>query len=258
MESLPLFHRLRGQPVLLVGEGEAAEAKRRLVEEAGGVIVRERGGARLAFVALEDAAEAGRVAAELKAAGLLVNVVDRPELCDFTVPAIVDRDPVTVAVGTAGASASLSKALKERLERLLPAGLGALARAIFASRAEVAAVHRSVPARRVFWARLLAGGAALDPLRDVAEPEAAIRAALAGGRAAEAAGVAVVDLPSSAEELTLRQLRLLAQADLVVHPVGCPEDVLALVRRDAARVVAEVVPEGASGRVVWLRLPSGG
>ena len=116
MESLPLFHRLAGQPVLVVGEGEAAAAKARLIQEAGGIVVQAlQPGVRLAFVALDDGAEA--VAEELRAAGLLVNVVDRPALCDFTVPAIIDRAPVTVAVGTAGASAkpNPSEACPERL-----------------------------------------------------------------------------------------------------------------------------------------------
>ena len=112
--------------MILLGEGEAAEAKRRLLERAGGGD-RRRGGARraLAFVALDDAR--ARSAARLKARGMLVNVVDRPDLCDFTLPAIVDRDPVLVAVGTGGASAGLAAALRQRLEALLPAELGGLA-----------------------------------------------------------------------------------------------------------------------------------
>ena len=120
--------------MLLVGDGEAADAKRRLIEAAGGVVVTALvPGVRLAFVAL-DAPEAE--AARLKAAGLLVNVVDRPALCDFTVPAIVDRSPVLVAVGTGGASASLATALRQRFERLLPARLGALALALRAARGD--------------------------------------------------------------------------------------------------------------------------
>ncbi|MFN3371254.1 MAG: bifunctional precorrin-2 dehydrogenase/sirohydrochlorin ferrochelatase, partial [Sphingomonadaceae bacterium] len=179
MESLPLFHRLAGRPVLVVGTGDAADAKRRLVIEAGGVPVTEPGpDVRLAFVALETGAEAE--AERLRALGLLVNVVDRPGLSDVTVPALVDRAPVTVAVGTGGASASLAKALKERLELLLPPGLGALARAIRAARSEVADRHPSVAARRAFWAALLEPGGPLDPLADIGDPQKAIASALAG------------------------------------------------------------------------------
>src|SRR4051812_31382052 len=103
MRSLPLFHRVAGRPVIVLGDGPVAEAKRRLVERAGGVVVCEEDrDARLAFIAL-DAPEAA--AQRLRERGVLVNVVDRPELCDFTVPAVVDRHPVLVAIGTAGASA---------------------------------------------------------------------------------------------------------------------------------------------------------
>uniref|UniRef100_UPI00274166A7 precorrin-2 dehydrogenase/sirohydrochlorin ferrochelatase family protein n=1 Tax=Sphingopyxis sp. KK2 TaxID=1855727 RepID=UPI00274166A7 len=93
MEQLPIFLNLQGRTVVLVGEGEAADAKARLIERAGGRIVpRWEAGATLAFVALDDGAEAA--ATDLRAHGLLVNVVDRPDLCDFTTPAIVDRAPV--------------------------------------------------------------------------------------------------------------------------------------------------------------------
>ena len=101
MRQLPIFLNLSGRAVVLVGEGEAAAAKARLVERAGGRVVRRwEEGASVAFVALADDAEARAAAADLRARGLLVNVVDRPDLCDFTTPAIVDRAPVTIAVGT--------------------------------------------------------------------------------------------------------------------------------------------------------------
>ena len=253
MESLPLFHRLTGNPVLVLGEGEAAAAKARLVEEAGGTVVHEAvDGVRLAFVALEDGAEA--VADALRARGLLVNVVDRPELCDFTVPAIVDRTPVLVAIGTGGASASLSKALKERLEVWLPGTLGALATAIRQARTAVGAVHRTVPARRDFWGRVLAPGGALDPLAPHADPVSAISDALAGGGGAEDRLDEILVGDAGADALTLRELRLMAQADLVLHEAGVPSEVLALIRRDAARRVGTDVPEGLKGRVVRVRM----
>lgn len=253
MESLPLFHRVAGRRVLVLGDGEAADAKARLVEEAGGTVVHDMAdGVRLAFVALDDGAAA--VSEALRAQGLLVNVVDRPELCDFTVPALVDRTPVLVAIGTGGASASLSKALKERLELWLPAGLGALATAIRQARAAVGAVHGTVAERRDFWARVLAPGGALDPLVPQADPLAAIADALAGaGGAADRLDEIAVGA-DGADALTLRELRLMAQADLVLHEAGVPADVLALVRRDAARRVATDPPERPSGRVVVIRM----
>lgn len=253
MDALPLFHLLAGQSVLVLGTGEAADAKARLVTEAGGTVVGEPApGVRLAFVALEEDAEERAV--ELKAAGLLVNVVDRPELCDFMVPAIVDRSPVLLAVGTGGASASLSKALKERLEVMLPVTLGPLATAIRKARTAVSAVHKDVPARREFWARVLAPGAALDPLVAQTDPAAAIVEALADRGSVADYFTEIVIGEDGADALTLRELRMMAQADLVVHSGGLGQEILALVRRDAARQVGTEVPEGATGRIVLLRM----
>lgn len=253
MESLPLFHRLAGTRVLLLGEGEAAEAKARLIREAGGeVVATVEPGVRLAFVALQDGAEAA--AMSLREQGLLVNVVDRPQLSDFIVPAIVDRSPVVLAVGTGGASASLAKALKERFELLLPITLGPLANAIRQARGSVAAIHADVPARRGFWARLLAAGAALDPLAPPADPAGTIANALADGAVTERRTDTIQIGPRGADALTLAELRLLAQADLVVHEPGTPTEVLALIRRDATRRVGAEGGDDAHGRVVLIRL----
>ena len=132
MHSLPLFHRISGRPVIVAGEGDMGEAKARLVERAGGLVVGpDNPEARLAFVAM---AEPDELAARLKARGLLVNVADRPDLCDFTLPSVLERGDVLVAVSTGGASAGLAKVLRLRLEALLPASLGALATALAGAR----------------------------------------------------------------------------------------------------------------------------
>src|SRR3990167_1811514 len=115
VDQLPIFLNLAGRTVVLVGKGEAADAKARLIVRAGGRIVPEwEEGAAIAFVAPDDEADARAAATALRARGLLVNVVDRPDLCDFTTPAIVDRAPVTIAIGTGGASAGLAKPLPPR------------------------------------------------------------------------------------------------------------------------------------------------
>lgn len=260
MEQLPLFLSLRGdRPVLVLGDGEAADAKRRLVEEAGGRVVADEGaaaGARIAFVAMDDGAAA--VAARLRAAGLLVNVVDQPALCDFTVPAIIDRDPLLVAIGTGGASASLAKSLKERLELLLPAGLGGLADAIRAARDAVALRYRTVAARRAFWAAALAPGGPMDPLVPHSDPAAAVAAAVDSIRPQPPAPATIRIGPDGADGLTLRQLRQLAAADLLVVDTGVPTEVLALARRDAARVAGADLPADSVGRVVLLRMDDPG
>src|SRR3546814_4540891 len=100
MHSLPLFVRLNGRPVILVGEGEAADAKARLLRRAGAQIVGEEAEAALAIVALDDNAAALAAIARLKERGILVNAVDRPDLCDFPLPAIVDRDTVIIHLAT--------------------------------------------------------------------------------------------------------------------------------------------------------------
>ncbi len=251
MHSLPIFVRLTGMRVLLIGDGPAAEAKARLIEGAGGVVVRDLP-ARIAFVALDDAAVAEAEATRLRGHGLLVNVVDRPRLCDFTVPAIVDRSPVIVAVGTGGASASLAKALRERLEALLPARLGELASAIFAARAAVAKTHPTIDARRRLWDTALAPGGALDPLADHANADAAV-AGIADAEIVPALTEIVLTSPDP-DALTLRQLRLLNQADTIYHAADVPPAILDRARRDADRIIGAVPATLPPGRTVALRL----
>ena len=110
MNQLPIFVNLSGRKVILRGSGEMADAKRRLYERAGAVVIDDEAApdAALAVVALEDDDEALAAVERLRARGLLVNAVDRSALCDFTTPAIIDRDPVLIAVGTGGASAGLA------------------------------------------------------------------------------------------------------------------------------------------------------
>ncbi len=251
MDALPIFVRIRGMRVLLVGDGPAADAKARLIEGAGGVLVREMP-ARIAFVALDNAAEAEREAIRLRGYGLLVNVVDRPALCDFTVPAIVDRSPVIVAVGTGGASASLAKALRERFEALLPAGLGGLADAIFAARTVVAASYPTIDARRRLWDTALAPGGALDPLADHRDPDAAV-AGIGDAKSVPALTEIVLTSPDP-DDLTLRQLRLLNQADTIYHDAGVAPAVLDRARRDAERIAGPQPDALPPGRTVALRL----
>jgi uroporphyrin-III C-methyltransferase/precorrin-2 dehydrogenase/sirohydrochlorin ferrochelatase len=203
-------------------------------------------------VALDDAEAAAATAAVLRERGMLVNVVDRPALCDFTVPAIVDRDPVLVAVGTGGASASLAKALRERFEVWLPAGLGGLAQAIFASRAAIATLAPTVPERRRLWDQALTAGGPLDPLVEHADPAATVAGLTALPAAADRLDTLVLT-SADPDELTLRQLRTMAQADTVFHAPDAPSALLDRARRDAVRVSGEPPATLPPGRSVWLR-----
>lgn len=251
MHSLPLFHRIAGQSVIVLGHGDAADAKRRLIERAGGLIVGEENAeARLAFIALDEPEPA---AARLRARGVLVNVVDRPELCQFTVPSLLERGPVLVAVGTGGVSAGLAKALRLRLEGLLPHSLGALAEALGAARAAMRQRWPDGGARRRALDAALAAGGVLDPLGDHGADDVA--AWLAGSEDGEQ-GQAEFTLPSDdPDDLTLRQARWLGSADAVCHEPGVPEAVLIRARADAVRIelaVGAPAPE-LPGRIVIIR-----
>ncbi|MFM2300944.1 MAG: hypothetical protein RLZZ84_680 [Pseudomonadota bacterium] len=236
MHSLPLYHRLAGLPVIVLGEGDAAEAKRRLLERAGALCVGEDDpAARLAFVAL-DVPEAA--AARLKARGLLVNVVDRPDLCDFTVPSVLERGPVLIAVGTGGVSAGLAKALRLRLEALLPASLGALALALGAARGQLRARFPDAGNRRRALDGALCAGGALDPLADHGDD--AVTHWLAGSTTGSGAVEEFTLASDDPDDLTLRQARWLGSADLVAYEPGVPAAVLNRARADAARL--ELVP----------------
>lgn len=253
IDSLPLFHRIAGQPVIVLGEGEAAAAKRRLVERAGGVPVGEENKtARLAFVALD---EPGQTAVRLRARGLLVNVVDRPDLCDFTAPSILDRSPVLIAIGTGGASAGLAKALRLRLEVLLPQSLGVLARGLRAARDELRRRWPDAGDRRRALDAALGEGGALDPLRT--ESAAGLDDWLAGEVVGEAVGMVEIRLRGEdPEELTLREARLLGSADVVAHERNVPAAIIDRARADAVRLVLEPkqAPPERSGLIVVLRI----
>jgi uroporphyrin-III C-methyltransferase/precorrin-2 dehydrogenase/sirohydrochlorin ferrochelatase len=247
MHSLPIFVRLAGRPVIVLGKGEAAAAKRLLIARAGARPCgeEEEAAAALAIVATDDEAEAVMAVARLKARGLLVNAVDRPALCDFTLPAIVDRDPVLIAIGTGGASAGLAKALRQRFEALMPQSIGALATALHAARSAIRARWPEGGERRRAIDRALEPGGPLDPL-GVADPAAVARWAAAGGDGPEGGTGAVlrrIALRSAdPDDLTLRQARWLAGADRIYHRRDVPPAILARARADAARIACDIVP----------------
>ena len=224
--------RLTGRTVILVGDGDAADAKRRLLERAGAVIVGEAGTAALAIVAVDDDATALAAIDRLKRRGVLVNAVDRADACDFTLPAIVDRDPVLLAIGTGGASAGLAKALRQRLEAILPATIGRLAERLHGARAALRSAYPDPAARRSAIDTALAPGGPLDPLADRAVPDDWITSlATHGPDSTETIALRSVD----PDDLTLKHARWLSQADRVVHDGTVPAAILDRARADAIR-----------------------
>lgn len=216
---------------MLIGEGETADAKRRLLERAGAIVVGEEAQAALAIVAMGNPEV---TVARLKTRGILVNAVDRPDLCDFTLPAIIDRSPVLVAIGTGGASAGLAAALRQRLEAILPSSLGRLADALSAARPALRVRFPDMSERRRALGAAMVEGGSLDPLRATEDAVAA----LLGGPTVPTDHVQIVLTSRDPDDLTLRQARALAQADRVVHTPDVPAAVLDRARADALRIDA--------------------
>ena len=263
----PIFLRVDGARVLVVGGGEEAASKARLLlgsraevavvdpepceslVELGSRITLHRrtftladlDDARLCIVALDDEAAASRIAAAAKAAGVPVNVVDRPAHCDFIVPAIVERAPVTVAIGTGGAAPALAREIRTRVEAVLPPGIGALAALCRSWRARVADALRDRVACRRFWDDVVTGPeaeAAIGGDPDQAEALLAVRlrAARIGQHAPQGRATLVGAGPGNPELMTMRAVRALKSADVVLYDALIDPAILDLARRDARRV----------------------
>ena len=267
----PIFLRMDGERVLIVGDGEEAVAKARLLLPSGARIVvvsphpactdlhdlaaegrialHERPFAaadlddvRLCVVALEDERETAPVAAAARQAGVLVNAVDKPAHCDFIVPAIVDRAPVTVAIGTGGAAPALARDLRARVEAAVPPGTATLAALCKRFREEVARAIPDRDSRRRFWDAVMEGpeaAAAMDG--DEAAAAALLKErldAVASGRVPRPRGRATLvgAGPGDPELLTLRAVRALKRADVVMYDALVDPAVLDLARRDARRI----------------------
>ncbi|RAI56164.1 siroheme synthase CysG [Roseicella frigidaeris] len=245
MLHFPVFLDLQGRVALVLGTGEVAERKAALLRQAGAEI---RFAERFAPALLEgcaiaigaDAAEPElqALAAACRARGLPVNVVDRPALCTALMPAIIDRAPMTIAVSSGGAAPVLARQVRQRIEAAVPLGLGRVA--AMAERFK-AAVRRRLPdlaARRRFLDAALAGPAAdLAMAGREAEADAAFAAALDGAETRPPGLVHLVGAgPGAGDLLTLRALRLLGEADVIVHDRLGTEEVLELARRDAERI----------------------
>jgi precorrin-2 dehydrogenase/sirohydrochlorin ferrochelatase len=251
MDAFPAFFPLSGRTVVIAGEGEGAEAKIRLFEGSPATIRRLTGddarnaisyqGATLAFVASRDDGFALAAVTAARAAHVPVNAVDRPDLCDFTTPAVIDRGEVVAAVGTAGASPMLATLLRHDIETRVPEGAGRVAALFRNLQNEVRDALPEAHRRRAFLRAALTGPAAQAALTgDMDAAVRRLREALARGE--QGLGVVqLLDARGPAELLTLKASRALAEADVLVCDTGVDPNIVALARRDAERMAPEAV-----------------
>ena len=267
MRYYPLFLDLRGSVVVFSGAGEHAAAKVALLlktrarirvfgpepcervsgwADAGRIELIERAiepgdadGAALLYGANDDESEDARAAAIGRAAGALVNVVDDPANSQFITPALVDRDPVVVAIGTEGTAPVLARSIKARIEAMLPPATGTLARIASAYRGRAARLGSALK-RRTLWARYFGGEgeAALASGGNHAVArriERLLEEVAHEGR--EPGRVALVGAgPGDPELLTRKAQRLLHEADVVIHDRLVTPGILELARREALLV----------------------
>ncbi len=267
MEYLPLFFRLKDQPVLLVGGGQVALRKARLLLRAGArltVVAREicpqltdmvdvqggqliigeyhtalLDGCALVVAATDDEPLHERIHYDAVQRQLPVNVVDSPALCSFVFPAIVDRSPIIIGISSGGASPVLARMLRARLETLIPHGYSQLGALAGRFRDQVKARFSGVNQRRKFWESTLQGQVAEQAFAGrLGEAEKLLRAKLDQADPDHQVGeVYLVGAgPGDPELLTFKALRLMQQADVVLYDALVSEAVLDLCRRDADMV----------------------
>jgi uroporphyrin-III C-methyltransferase/precorrin-2 dehydrogenase/sirohydrochlorin ferrochelatase len=266
MDFLPLFHNLKGRPVLVVGGGEIALRKARLLSEAGavlrvvapeveaqlselvaqgggqtiirGYLAADLSGCVLAIAATDDEPLNEQVSKDAKALGMPVNVVDSPQLCTVIFPAIVDRSPLMIAVSSGGDAPVLARLMRARIETWVPAVYGELAGLAKKFRSQVKAKFADVQQRRVFWEEVFQGSVAERALAGQAqEAERLLEEKLSGAEPKTLGEVYLVGAgPGDPDLLTFRALRLMQQADVVLYDRLVAPAILDLCRRDADRI----------------------
>lgn len=271
MDSFPAYFPLAGRKVVIAGSGEGADNKARLFEGSPATIIRlddhaaflpgSYVGAVLAFVSSPDEVFVQAAANAARAARVLVNVVDRPALCDFNTPAVIDRGQVVAAVGTGGAAPVLATLLRNDIETQVPEGAGRVAAMLSRFQDEVRKALPVLHERRSFLRDAATGDAAQAAMAgDMETAGKLLREALAGGVSAPRAGkVRFIAGRGPVDLLTLRAVRALGAADVLVADPGTDPQVLALARRDVERFEAgemnadRLVALAREGRqVAWL------
>ena len=275
MDYLPLFLDLRGQCVVVIGGGIVAarkiehllkaHARVRVVAPVLGAELtplRDAGrlehlsqefepqvleGARLVVAATDVEAVNEAVSQAAQARGLWVNVVDDARRSSFIFPALVDRSPLVVAIGTEGSSPTLARRVRTQIETLLPERLGELAAYASRWRGTVKSALPELPERLRFWDGFFASPVATQLLSGSVEgADAAMQAQLDGARAVSGAQIGEVYLigvgPGDPDLLTLRAQQLLQQADVLLYDRLVPEVIVGRARRDADKINVGKLP----------------
>jgi len=280
MEYLPLFFAIKNQRCLLVGGGAIALRKARLLSKAGAklrvvapkiceelqqlaqhhggetlikpYVAADLEGCALVVAATDNEPLNRQVSTDAKARQLPVNVVDNPELCSFITPAIIDRDPLVIAISSGGQAPVLARQLRAKIESLVPAAYGQLAQLAQRFRDKVKATFSDPDQRRHFWEQAFAGPVAEQALSGQVEKaadwlEQQLKAPI-GVKQGEV--YLVGGGPGDPDLLTFKALRLMQQADVVLYDRLVSDAVMELVRRDADRIYVgkrrseHTVPQG--------------
>ncbi|TPW31340.1 siroheme synthase CysG [Pararhizobium mangrovi] len=265
LTTFPAFFRVDGEVVIVIGNGEEAFAKTRLLantsahvrvvadepEERFAAYLAEHGieriadtytpdyldGARLVFAATGESEADRQIAMDARARRIPANAVDQPDACDFFTPALVNRAPLCVAIGTEGAGPVLAQMVRTRVDRMLSPRLGDLASLASTYRTAVEKLLPRGAPRRLFWRRFFTGTPA----------EAMERGDVSGARRAATALLRAPDCvpghvwlvgagPGAADLITLRAHRVMMEADVIVHDALVPQEIVDLARRDAERI----------------------
>lgn len=270
MEHLPIFLNVKGRRTLVVGSGVTAARKADLLLRAGSdvtIVSPEIGeelsqlrasyefthkssalaaedlqGCLVVFACSSDDAVNQRLCKFAADAGIMVNVADNTENCDFTMPAVVDRTPLLIAISTGGSSPLLTRMLKARFETTIPAAYGRLAEFAGSYRDRIKAMVPDLTRRRRFWESMISGPVAEHLFSSQVEEADLLmenlldEAAKEGDQPPDGEVYLVGTGPGDPDLLTFRALRLMQQADVVLYDRLIGEGILNLVRRDAERI----------------------
>ncbi|KLK91178.1 hypothetical protein AA309_21645 [Microvirga vignae] len=282
LPKLPIFYDLMGKRILVIGGSEGVAWKAELLAASGGIvrIVAEDpspelsalivsapdqfdlvqrhwqpddlDGVSVAVADIEDRDETKRFVETARSRGVLVNVIDRPAFCDFQFGSIINRSPVTVAISTDGAAPILAQAIRRRIEAALPLFLGAWAQAAKDFRENLKAIVPTKAGRRRFWEKFVDTAFTMEG--DEEQRSSSLKRLALETRDDQAARSKIGEVvivgagPGDPELMTLKAMRELQAADIIVYDRLVTPGVLELARREARRIHVGKEGHGASCR----------